>query len=66
MKCIQCGSLGCGWDVCRFSGKTKEQFLRDQAAANAYANEMVQRDKEQPKWLRDFKTGARDADVTKW
>ena len=43
-KCIQCQSLGCGWDVCRFSGMSHEHFRRVRDMVNAYANAGVKRD----------------------
>lgn len=27
-KCPQCGSLGCGWDICRFSGLSHKTYIK--------------------------------------
>lgn len=52
-NCPQCLSADCGPYRCRFSGVTHGLFK-----ANQYADYMIRRDKEQPQWERDFKTGA--------
>ena len=44
IKCIQCKTLGCGWDVCRFSGLSHEHYRAALDAINAYANAGVKRD----------------------
>lgn len=44
MKCIQCKTTGCGWDVCRFSGMSNAEFLRVRDVVNAYAEAMIERD----------------------
>jgi hypothetical protein len=45
MKCIQCGTLGCGVDLCRFSGMPHAEYLRIQRVVNNYANAMSDRDR---------------------
>jgi hypothetical protein len=55
MKCPQCSSKDCGPYRCRFSN-IKHAIFRE----NRYAQAMIHRDKEQPKWLRNLLTGGRD------
>lgn len=38
----------------------EEMERRYQQEINDYANAMVKRDKEEPRWLRELNTGARD------
>jgi hypothetical protein len=59
MKCIQCGSDGCGISICRFSGKPNDEYLRVKRAINAYATAMTERDKA-PQWERDMRQGNPD------
>lgn len=54
--CPQCNSEGCGPYRCRFSSITHAQYRENKA--NEYADAMIRRDIEQPKWERDLKTGA--------
>ncbi len=58
MTCPQCSSEQCGPYRCRFSGLTHATYRTQKA--NEYADRMIRRDKEQPQWLRDFKTGAKE------
>ena len=44
-KCIQCQTTGCGWDVCRFSGMSHDQFRRVRDMVNAYAKAADQQPK---------------------
>jgi hypothetical protein len=55
MKCPQCSSNDCGPYRCRFSNVMHAIFRENQ-----YAQAMIQRDKEQPKWLRNLLTGGLD------
>lgn len=55
MHCPQCSSNQCGPFRCRFSGITHELFRENQ-----YAEKMIRRDKEQPQWLRELRTGVKD------
>jgi hypothetical protein len=43
MKCLQCGSQGCGLNICRFSGLTHAEY-REQQRINDYANAGTKRD----------------------
>jgi hypothetical protein len=43
MKCIQCGSRACPWDLCRFSGMPHAEFERVRNVVNNYANAMSPR-----------------------
>lgn len=44
MKCIQCGSQGCGWDVCRFSGRSHAEYQSVKNVTDAYAKAQAERD----------------------
>lgn len=57
--CPQCTSRYCGPLACRFSGVTNERAAAHQRE-NAYAAAMIRREKVEPQWERDAKTGARD------
>lgn len=57
-KCRQCGSLGCGIDVCRFSGLTHEQFHDWQ---NAEGPERVRESQADEDWRDDYRQRVRDA-----
>ena len=59
--CPQCGSKYCGPYACRFTGNTHKLYRE-----NLYAEAVARRDKEQPKWLRDSLTGARDPDIKRY
>jgi hypothetical protein len=37
--------------------------LHEQDQVNLYANAMIKRDKEQPKWERDFRQGTKETDA---
>lgn len=61
IQCPQCGSSQCGTHRCRFSGLTHVTYRTQRA--NDYADAMIRREKAEPKWLRDLKTGAKDTEV---
>lgn len=63
MRCIQCESSECGEFRCRFTALSHEEFRKQRALADRYADAMIRRDKERPKWERDFATGAGDPDI---
>jgi hypothetical protein len=47
-----------GWDVAHAVTLPPSQAKDIQKRINQYADAMIRRDKEQPQWLRDLKTGA--------
>lgn len=61
MKCIQCESMECGAYLCRFSGMPHEEYRAIKSVLDA--DKAIKRDKEEPKWLRELRQGARDIPV---
>jgi hypothetical protein len=59
MRCVQCNSLSCPLDRCRFSGMPHAEYERVKNVLKNYGEGQIRRE-EDPRWLTEMRQGNPD------